>query len=104
MNQIKRIKKDQRKMRKDCKEDLSVRTSTYEVKETPSVAAKVSKSADIEVPGWRVVESPPRTVSPFERALSPSPPPEREVESGSSSLILQSPSRSQDPALINRIP
>jgi len=106
MNQIKKIKKDQRKMRKDCKEDLSVKTSTYEVKETPPpVPAKVSKSPNIEVPGWRVVESPPRTDSPFEQgALSPSPPPEKEVESGSSSLILQSPSRAQDPAWSSRMP
>merc|ERR1719239_1613483 len=106
MNQIKKIKKDQRKKRKDCKEDFtSVRTSTYEVKETPPVPAQVSKSPDIEVPGWRVVESPPRAISPsFERALSPSPPPEKEVESGSSSLILQSPTRPQEQAISSRMP
>ena len=112
MNQIKKIKKDQRKMRKDCKEDLtSVRTSTYEVKETPPIPTPVSKSPDIEVPGWRVVEPPPRAVSPFERAispsfersLSPSPPPEKEVESGSSSLILQSPSRPQEQTISSRM-
>ena len=99
MNQIKKIKKDQRKKRKD--NPSSLKTSTYEVKEATSVPSKGKKSPEIEVPGWRVVESPSRSISPpiNNRALSPSPPPDKEAESGSSSLIIQSPSRAQEPKI-----
>ena len=99
MNQIKKIKKDQKQMRKP--DTKTVKTSTYEVKDSTTEPNKVAKP-DIEVPGWRVVESPPKDPSPFERALSPSPPPEREIESGSSSLILQSPSQVPEPAWKSR--